>query len=869
MSIPILKNQIIDWLKNQPYWLQFSGNQILEGQVIDEAFLSKTLKFFKEENGLKPIENEQTPIVFNEIETSVESTSNDIELQAIKDIENVNALISGQEIEINKNLTVIYGNNGTGKSGYIRLLNNAFYNSRGDKNILANVFNESANGQPTCKFVFTTNGGTFEKYYPSDKNCFEFSQYSVFDTQSVKVHLDNDNQLNFTPSGFDFFEKILQLFEELKSRINTEINSLKKPNPFLIHFQNDNEIKKAVESFNSQTDIEKLKDYATFSEEDAEKLEGIKKKISELKALNIQEKISAFEKLQRELTDFIQKQQNILNLLSQEKIDYYYGLLDKFYKTQTLVNAEGIKSLEKYNIDLVGSQPWRDFVIAAKNYKSQIENKKGDGNKYPIEGDRCLFCLQPISGNEKSLIDTYWKLLQSQAETELNRVKQDISNAIRELKNLPTVVFNDTTNLFDFLKHYHTLQAEQWQKNVTDSENSKYNLIQNLENLNKELLVPVFTVNTSELNPISLKLKESIDELFKKKPDQEIATLTFQQNYLTGKSLLSKLLSQILEYISTCKWISKAENSLGAFRTNSLTSLQGSLFNQHITDKYTSTFEAECDFLKAPKFVDIRQQNSRLKTFRKLSIVNNPASQVLSEGEQRAISLADFLTEVQLNPQNKGVVFDDPVTSLDHQRRGLIAERLVKLAETKQVIIFTHDLLFVNYLKNLCDCLSVSSQVHWIEKISEHIGVISNNNSPATEGDYKSVRLADDAWQAARKETSPTVREKLLKSGFSSLRTNYEYLIIFDLFQAVVLRFDERVSVERLEKVVVVPDFTKKLIAKVGQLSRYIEAHLHSDTFASNKPEPNDLKREIDEFSRLKNELKELRNAMIKAIPQS
>lgn len=178
MSTPILKNQIIDWLKNQPYWQQFSGNQIQEGQSIDENLLSNTLLFFKEENGLKPGENEQTPVVFNEVETT-----NDIELQVIKDIENVNALISGQEIEINKNLTIIYGNNGTGKSGYIRLLSNAFYNSRGDKNILANVFNESVNGQPTCKFVFTTHGGTFDKSYPSDKNCFEFSQYSVFDTQ--------------------------------------------------------------------------------------------------------------------------------------------------------------------------------------------------------------------------------------------------------------------------------------------------------------------------------------------------------------------------------------------------------------------------------------------------------------------------------------------------------------------------------------------------------------------------------------------------------------------------------------------------------------------------------------------------------------
>jgi hypothetical protein len=92
----ILKNQIIEWLRSQPYWLQFSGNQILEGQSIDETLLTDTLTFFKEENGLKPVKNEQTPIVFNEVETSVASTTNDIELQALKDIENVNALISGE-----------------------------------------------------------------------------------------------------------------------------------------------------------------------------------------------------------------------------------------------------------------------------------------------------------------------------------------------------------------------------------------------------------------------------------------------------------------------------------------------------------------------------------------------------------------------------------------------------------------------------------------------------------------------------------------------------------------------------------------------------------------------------------------------------
>jgi wobble nucleotide-excising tRNase len=55
---------------------------------------------------------------------------------------------------------------------------------------------------------------------------------------------------------------------------------------------------------------------------------------------------------------------------------------------------------------------------------------------------------------------------------------------------------------------------------------------------------------------------------------------------------------------------------------------------------------------------------------------------ILSEGEQRAVALADFLTEVGLNPSSAGIVLDDPVTSQDHYRKDRIARRLVAEAKT-------------------------------------------------------------------------------------------------------------------------------------------------------------------------------------------
>ena len=100
--------------------------------------------------------------------------------------------------------------------------------------------------------------------------------------------------------------------------------------------------------------------------------------------------------------------------------------------------------------------------------------------------------------------------------------------------------------------------------------------------------------------------------------------------------------------------------------------------------------------LNAPKIVNIVQRNAKISTLRKLQVAGVVANSVLSEGEQRAISLADFLTEVELNPNSIGVFFDDPITSQDHHRRERIAERLVDLAKRKQVVIL-HTILHFSF----------------------------------------------------------------------------------------------------------------------------------------------------------------------------
>jgi wobble nucleotide-excising tRNase len=59
------------------------------------------------------------------------------------------------------------------------------------------------------------------------------------------------------------------------------------------------------------------------------------------------------------------------------------------------------------------------------------------------------------------------------------------------------------------------------------------------------------------------------------------------------------------------------------------------------------------------------------------------------------VAIASFLAELETSSENCGIVFDDPVCSLDHLYRQRVAERLVSEGHKRQVIVFTHDIVFL------------------------------------------------------------------------------------------------------------------------------------------------------------------------------
>ena len=135
-----LETEITKYINNLPYWGQYICTALLSGKnASDAGLVDKAFCFLLEELDLKA--------KTGKLELSLEVTkkehntySEDTLLQELSNVTGVNALNDTQTIEFADKLTILYGSNGAGKSGYVRLLKNAFY-SRDKCEILGNIQN--------------------------------------------------------------------------------------------------------------------------------------------------------------------------------------------------------------------------------------------------------------------------------------------------------------------------------------------------------------------------------------------------------------------------------------------------------------------------------------------------------------------------------------------------------------------------------------------------------------------------------------------------------------------------------------------------------------------------------------------------------
>ncbi|HEX3528341.1 MAG TPA: AAA family ATPase [Thermoanaerobaculia bacterium] len=498
-----------------------------------------------------------------------------------------------------------------------------------------------------------------------------------------------------------------------------------------------------------------------------------------------------------------------------------------------------------------GEETWRKMWEAAEAF-SAIAYPKSQFPALP-RGARCPVCQQEI-GNEaedrlRHLAEYVSSIAQERVrdterryEAALSSVAQavimrpDLELALNELRSENPALAEEV--------HQFLQAAERLQKGITEALALGVGFLANGMTQSPE----------ASLQAVASRLRERAEQLQATKPMMTPGD-SADIKELEARVSLSQHLQPILDEIERLKRIAAYDQCLADASTQAITRKSTELTKLLVTDQLRAGFHEELERLEFKHLaVEIQAAGgAKGSLFHKLAFTNAPGvavTHVLSEGESRTLSLASFLTELGTAPNRSAIIFDDPVSSLDEAWRERIARRLVSEATERQVIVFTHDLLFLRFLLDESRRQEVSYVHQYIRRENE-VGLCSPDLPWSAMGTNERIGKLRSRWQSADKlfRTARSSYEADARDIFGLLREAWERATTEVLLNDVVERYRHSIETQKVRPLHdITEDDCRALDAGMAECSRWMRGHDRPPADGTPFPEPEALKKRIDDL---------------------
>ena len=715
-----------------------------------------------------------------------------IALNSLSSVTGVNRLSSDQSVPFSKNITVIYGENGTGKTGYSRILKAlGFSYDPSPKVVYSNVFTDPEAKSAHIDYTVDGNPKTFT--WDGENKNSDLESISVFNSNCVQYSLI-DRGLIVSPLGFHLFTLVSAELQNLESLLKAEIKKYPTDIVWLDNLHDSSKQKNFLLALSNKSSEDELEQLSSYSEGDKENLQNLKTEYSKLNNAILQKEIRDTRAELTELETLLAKVSTTSRSFSGrewEELLSYNTEIDKL----SAQSQKGLTEIAKERgVTLYESDEFKQFIESADSYIKLLGK-----SEYPNPSDVCVYCQQPLEEGAQDLLKNYRLLLEDTTETE-----------IRELKGLKEKLIQKVSQLQIELKlHLPSFGVDEQEHPVQPNEFSDYNT-----ELNQ--LKEIFTSDKVEEGSSFTFTYAPISKLLIKRTRELSTILTAKEDTLTNLSEeQSKLLKKIEELEDRAKLNAKKEEvskaienhkvvwllnkNFSQFNTSSLSRKASEAREALVSQNFNSIFKDELSALRKSNAgieLSFGTERGKPKVFQKIS--RHSLLEILSEGEQKAIALAEFLTELQLDNVSAPVIFDDPVNSLDHRIIDKVAKRLILLSQERQVIIFTHSILLLNNLIQQSELpvnKGVEFSFHTVKSNYGKTGILKEGGEAINSYNYYKTKL-----DILLREQSGDEEDRARK-GYGHLRSAIEVAVEDTILQKSIRRYSKGVSFPALMRV--------------------------------------------------------------------
>ena len=849
-----LHDEIYEWCATLPDWQQELFLRAAPGRPLADQSLDEVLDLFLG----RPTAPTARKVSRQDLPADLAGDAR-VELIAIEHRRGVNRLAAGETLKfIASGLNVIFGHNGSGKSGWARIPKHAG-RARQPEEILGDVYADAGvRPRPEAVIDWRLDGDARRLELALDAPApGDLANLCVFDAASGQRYLTDDHEVDYVPLALETIQRLARAQVALAERLDARAAELLDPELELDVYPRDTTVRTLLSQLSAETDVDELRRLGTLTETDFQRRDELAREVAEIDGDNSGRLAATAERDAQQGAAMAQALRDVAARTGEDAFAEAREGLAGVAAAAAVARGMSAEQFVGEPLSGIATEPWLVMWKAAERFMTEIH---GQGMPPDHDPERCPLCLRVLEPEARDRFRRMGAWVRSDVEEQLATAQERLRARREALPDLTRLRETHSAVLATIAEHDAQLAEaiERWLQGAAT-------VIAAIRDGELDEVAPAPADPGTRVDGWAAGRRAAAERHRGLQDTATEARLRGELAELRAREALSERLDSIVRRVERLRERARLDARRGELRTNAISTRLRTFADGFVTEDLQAALREQ---LAALNFEDIEliacRTSGRGGTPRvglKIRAKGNvPLRNVLSEGEQRRLALAFFLAEISVAYPGCAVVLDDPVCSVDHQGRRHIAATLVRAAADRQVIVFTHELTFLHELQRAAARARVPLHEQFVLRRAGRAGLVQDElpwQGMTAEKRLRSLtKDLQDIRALHRRDPDGNDYAKRASTFCGNMRQAFERALEDEVLGGVVTRGDTGVHPNRMRLVAWSEEICHLSDSGMDDSSPWV----HDGARAANAapPTPDELAEGVDVLRRLLKACKDL-----------